>query len=47
MCLLAKFLTCECVVEDIILLEHSSARIEDAHSTLLSVVDLISSQHWV
>ena len=44
---LAKFLTCECVVEDIVLLEHPSARVEDAHTSLLSIVDLVSSQHWV
>ena len=44
---MAKLLTCECVVEDVILLKHPTARVEDAHTSLLPVVDFISSQRRV
>ena len=41
---MAKLLTSECVVEDVILFEHTSPRVEDTDSAFFPVVDLVPSQ---
>ena len=40
-------LTCECVVEDVVLLQQAPPTIEDANSALFSVVDLVPLEDGV
>ena len=44
---IAALLTCECVVEDVVLLQQAPPTIEDANSALFSVVDLVPPEDWI